>query len=625
MLEDLNKEQLRAVKNIYGPMLVIAGAGSGKTRTLVNRIVYMMKKDIDPEHILLLTFTRKAAREMLERASKATNEDCDNIEGGTFHSFALKTLKKHCQVLGYSNNFVVLDPSDSKDLMTFIRDMHKPNNSFPNAGMLKNVISRKLNTDEDIDYIITKFYPNHKIWIPKIEDVFESYQKYKKDKNLMDFDDLIFNLRKLLKIKSVRKRLAKKHRYILVDEYQDTNLIQRDIIRLFGKEHHNIMATGDDQQSIYSFRGAEVKNILEFPKDFKNAKIVKITQNYRSINTIVSLSNQIVESAREKYDKELFSTIVGTEKPIYYRPKSEENQAIKVVEIINKLLEKKVEPNKIGVLFRMNKSSNLIEAELMKYKIPFIKYGGMSFIGSRHIKDILAFMRILTCKTDTISWFRTLNMIPGVGSKTINSIIENVLEEGYRGLEYYKDKKYGNKIEDLHRMIKKCRSYSPKKTVDITRTILKYYEPYFKKIENESRRKDLDSFKKIVSRYKSIKQMVNDLSIDPQEEEKDERGNVILSTIHSSKGLEWEYVFIIDVNEGKIPCEYAKNEDDIEEERRIFYVSCSRAKKKLYLFSPMNEVEAILHRTGQENDEYNSESRFIKEIKNFNDFVEKYN
>lgn len=595
---ELNPAQLKAVESIDGPHLIIAGAGSGKTRVLVYRVAYLVQKGINPEEILLLTFTRKAAEEMLKRASRLLDERCQKVSGGTFHSFANSILRKYAQLVGVTNNFTILDQSDAEDTVNLIRTQlgyHKLKERFPRKRALLELISKSVNKSEDIEKVLYEEYPQFLEWANEVKKIRDEYAKYKLSKSLLDYDDLLVYLKNLLYTHNeIRHSFSRKYKYIMVDEYQDTNKLQAQIIYLLASEHKNIMVVGDDSQSIYSFRGANFKNIMDFPKIFSDAKIIMLEENYRSVQPILSLTNEVISNAEEKFEKTLFTKKKGSKLPIFVDAEDENSQSRYVADKILELREEGVELSDIAVLFRSGWHSNDLEIELASRNIPFIKYGGQKFVEAAHIKDIISYLRITYNIFDAVSWHRALLLMRGIGPKTAERIISKV-SLGKKDFDL--DQKLIDKSPDLAALLELLQSgLNSDSPAEMIRVFLKYYEPLLKdKYDDFNKRlNDLDSLERIASRYNSLEKFLADMALDPPERNIVERGikdkddsTLTLSTIHSAKGLEWNTVFLIYVAEGHLPSYLSlENKEQIEEERRLFYVAMTRAKENLFLLKP---------------------------------------
>jgi len=592
---ELNPAQLKAVESINGPHLVIAGAGSGKTRVLVHRVAYLVEQGIAPEQILLLTFTRRSAEEMLRRASLLLDERCRNVSGGTFHSFANMILRKYAKLLEINNNFTILDQADAEDAVNLMRtqlNFHKTEKRFPRKHAILEVISKSVNKSEEISDVLLDEYPQFIEFSAEIKKIRDEYSKYKRQKSLLDYDDLLVFLKNLLtKHEDVRVNLSAKYKYIMVDEYQDTNKLQAHIACLLAADHANIMVVGDDAQSIYSFRGANFKNIIDFPKIFKDTKIITLEENYRSTQPILNLTNAVIARAKEKFEKNLYTRKKGGSAPVFIDCPDENAQSVFVAEKILELREEGVALKDIAVLFRSGWHSNDLEIELTSRNIPFAKYGGQKFVEASHIKDLVSYLRIAYNQHDQVSWLRALLLIPRIGPKTASKIIESISNSSK--LEELKQK--NEELEKLFDLLKDI-DIEHNEPAEIIARFLVYYQPLLKiKYDDFNKRlNDLDSLLRIAQRYKTTEQFLVDMALEPPERMLVEPGRpdkgdspLTLSTIHSAKGLEWHTVFLIYVAEGHLPSYLSlETEEQIEEERRLFYVAATRAKVNLFLLKP---------------------------------------
>ncbi|MCF8240003.1 MAG: ATP-dependent helicase [Melioribacteraceae bacterium] len=601
----LNAAQYDAAKAVEGVYLVIAGAGTGKTRTLVYRVARLVEMGYEPKSILLLTFTRKAAREMMNRAALLLDNRCSKINGGTFHSFANITLRKYAKIVGLENSFTILDQGDSEDVVNLIRgqmNLPKEKKRFPNKKTLFKVFSLSVNTGITIEKLIEDDYPHFADYLPQIMDIFKIFTAYKKKNNLLDYDDLLIYLRRfLLDLSPSAKQFLSQINFTMVDEYQDTNKLQADIVRGLAQVNQNVMVVGDDSQSIYSFRGANFKNIMDFPNLFNNVEIIKLEENYRSTQEVLNFANHIIESAIEKYTKFLFTRKNGGELPAIISAANENMQSRFITERILELREEGVPLSEIAVLFRSSFFSFDLEIELNKADIPFIKFGGMKFIESAHIKDMLAFMRVSINQFDFVSWYRILLLHEGIGPKKAQQIIDELsiskISIKVHPDSALSDNKYSDKIYKLfltlHDIQKKKRTPS-----EMAEIIFNYYEPLFidKYDDYNKRKKDIEIFMNISENYSAIENFLADMALEPPQDtvidvEAEDKENefVTLSTIHSAKGLEWHTVFIIHAMEGFFPSSQSfENTEALEEERRLMYVAATRAKNNLYVSYPMN-------------------------------------
>lgn len=599
--KELNTKQREAVFSTVGPHLVIAGAGSGKTRALVYRVAYLVEQGVRPEEILLLTFTRKAALEMLRRASLILDERCNKVSGGTFHSFANMILRKYASSLGLASNFTILDTSDSEDVINLIRTklgFHKSAKRFPRKGAIFEVISKSINKSQSMEKVLYAEYPQFIEWTGEIARIKSEYIAYKRQRSALDYDDLLVYLKELLATcDAVRLSLSKRYAYIMVDEYQDTNRLQAQIAYLLAAGHKNIMVVGDDSQSIYAFRGAHFRNIIDFPKIFKEARIITLEENYRSTAPILNLTNEIIHHAKEKFEKTLFTRKPGDNLPFYRETRDEHDQSEYVADKIVTLREEGVALSDIAVLFRSGWHSNDLEIELAARGIPFVKYGGQKFIEAAHIKDVLSYLRIVHNPLDQVSWLRILLLLPKVGPKTAEDILTSFIVNQKYLLSNTPSRLF-EKIPSLAALFAIIRNIEKGERIpaEVLQLFLEYYQPLLRdKYDDFSKRlNDLDSLMRIASRYKSLERFLSDMTLEPPERSIVEAGfkdkddsPLTLSTIHSAKGLEWHTVFIIYLAEGHLPSYFSlENDEAIEEERRLFYVAATRARETLFLLKP---------------------------------------
>ncbi|PCI27292.1 MAG: hypothetical protein COB67_08820 [SAR324 cluster bacterium] len=626
--KELNTPQYEAVTNLEGPQLVIAGAGSGKTRVLVHRVANLIEQGVVPQSILLLTFTRKSSNEMMQRASKILDRRCMQIAGGTFHSFCNKILRRYATAIGYSTRFTIADRADAEDIITIYRSaLDGPKRkSFPKKGTIMNILSKAVNTGKTVQALLQEEYPQYEEEAEVIVRIGKSYKKYKKEHSIMDYDDLLTNAVTLLKENAeIRRHLSNSYRYIMVDEYQDTNKIQAHIACLLASEHQNIMVVGDDSQSIYSFRGANFKNIMDFPKLFEKCTITRLEQNYRSTQPILDFTNAIIENAREKYTKHLFSEIKGDIRPKLIQPIGQDEEAEFICKKILELKQEGTPLNRIAVLFRSSYHANRLEVALSRHHLPYEKYGGLKFMDSAHIKDLLAYIRIALNPLDNISWKRVLRLLEGIGEVTAGKIIEDIVTEGVSALtsKKYAKRKYAKLLLELQEIMILIMDEATD-PLDHLEALMKYYEPILKKSYEDyhKRASDLESLLQIAERYQVGDEFLSDLTLDPPNTKSDVNPDekvedpLILSTIHSAKGLEWDSVFLIHFLEGYLPSRQSLDSDSgIEEERRLFYVAATRAERNLWLSSPSFYINDYAG--------FSETSRFLKEMSYLDDLVDK--
>ena len=599
--EDLNEAQLEAVKSKDGPILVIAGAGSGKTKTLTYRVARLIEDGIKPENILLLTFTKKAAAEMLSRATIVLDNRCEKVAGGTFHSFANIILRKYSKLLGLKNNFTIMDRADCEDVINHIvgQLFPKKEKRFPKKSTLLDIYSKSINKVTPTKQIIADEFPQFAHCEDKIIEVHKAYVAYKRENSVLDYDDLLLYIKLLLENNDgLRKRLSNEYKYIMVDEYQDTNTLQADVIRLLASEHNNIMAVGDDAQSIYSFRGANYRNILDFPRLFENTKIIKLEQNYRSTQNILKLTNEIISKAKEKYTKNLFSNIVSPQVPALICAKDTQMEADFICQRILELLDEDISLSDICVLTRNARMSYNLEIELSKRAIPFQKFGGPKFMETAHIKDVVAHLRVILNPDDVISLTRILLLLKGVGASTVNNIMPIIKGDLKPDIKLLPSNK-SQSLTPLFNTLGQLRDYSTtKKPEEIVSAIINYYRPILKdKYDDFSKReKDLDHFEYLSTQYSNLEDFISDLALEPPDtsvegmyKKNSDDEALTISTIHSAKGLEWDSVFIIGAVDGRFPSAYSFNsEEEMDEELRLMYVATTRAKNNLYITYPVD-------------------------------------
>ena len=601
---ELNKEQYTAVRTTEGSLLVIAGAGSGKTRTIIYRLAYLIEKGIEPNKILLLTFTRKASNEMLERANTLLkNNKCNSVMGGTFHSFSNYILRKYYKILNIMPNFTIVDTSDSEDIIDLIRQemkFDKKDKAFPKKSRIQTIISRARNLDTSIDNVIKTEYKGLSDFIEEIRIIEQAFYEYKKANNILDYDDLMEFLRNSLRDnEDFRTKVQNNFEYIMVDEFQDTNSIQKDIIDLIAMKTKNLMVVGDDSQSIYGFRGANVENILIFPETYPDCKVIKIEQNYRSTQNVLDLTNNIVRSSVIGYKKELFSDKTSNIKPIVKKFFSQQDEAKFIVDQILAYREKNIPLNEIAVLYRSSFQSNYVQAELTKRNIPYVVYGGIKFTERRHVKDIISYLRVIFNPYDSVSWNRILKIVPSVGNATASKIINEIQEKnGVFELDSFKGKKFYPELIKLKDAIDQAKDdfITISKKVEILKS---YYAEILKKLEDDyaERLLDVDVIYSLSANYEKLEKFLSDFALDPPSTkfqdkttpltDETEEKSVVLSTIHSAKGLEWNTVFVTHLLDGLLPSSSSLYKiENVEEERRLFYVACTRAKENLFLTMP---------------------------------------
>ncbi len=614
---ELNPNQLLAATTIEGKVLVIAGAGSGKTKTLTYRTSYLIENGVSPKEILLLTFTRKAANEIKSRAktllaSSFSGENLSNskalndIMSGTFHSFCNMLLRQYSGLLGINPRFTILDTGDSEDAIDLIHKEKKystkiTNQAFPRKKTLQNIFSTSRNRRIHIRDLIESNYPDIAVHIPVIEQLAIDFHQYKRTNHLYDFDDIISQVVRHLKTNDTfRQLLQNQYHYIMVDEYQDTNIPQKELIDLIcAPASVSLMVVGDDNQSIYAFRGANYENILLFGESYPEAKLIKLEQNYRSTPAVLDYINALSEQITLGYQKQLYSgaSIKGL-KPIFCRLSDETREAKYIADKII-TLKSDYDYQDFAVLCRTSFQSNYIQLEFMERNIPFIVVGGIRFIERRHIKDVLAFVKILYNPNDTIAWHRILTLFKGVGSVTATRLTQaiNADNNSFEPLLMANFAKKSTQLEPLHKVLNKA---SQSQSVEIIiELILEFYIPVLKVNEDNwrERSEDFRVLKNLATEHDSLDKFLENLALDPPndsvatagelEQGQESNDKVTISTIHSAKGLEWPVVFVNSLVDGMTP-HYRSLDDfeELEEERKLFYVACSRAKSQLFLTAP---------------------------------------
>lgn len=598
----LNDAQYRAVTADEGPHLVVAGAGTGKTRTLTHRVAWLVQQGVRPESILLLTFTRRASQEMLRRATGLLDERCRRVGGGTFHSFANLTLRRFAERLGFHPRFTILDRSDAVDLVGILRSeagYGGKGKRFPRSDTLVDLFSKHVNTQKTLGDLLELDAPQFLDDRDAVEDLFGRFRRRKKEQNVLDYDDLLLFLRDLLREHAeVRQELAARYRHVLVDEFQDTNRLQAHISALLASVHRNLMAVGDDAQSIYGFRGATVRNILDFPKIFPGARVTKLEQNYRSTQPILDLGNGVLAAAKEGYGKQLFSELDEGEPPTLVRTPDDHGQAEFVARRVLELREEGVPLSQIAVLARAAWHTSEVELEFQQRNIPFRKFGGIRFVEAAHIKDVCSLLKLSANPFDAAAWFRALQLLEGIGPKTARSVTDHVLERDgdVRVLVQPKlsSRKYGRELTQLSELLQRISAESVGVAARLEQ-VLEAYTPWMDRKYDDAnqRRNDFDSLATIAGRYADVESFLADLAIDPPDfsrggpDDDPEDEWVTVSTVHSAKGLEWHTVFVLQMNAGRFPSFQSLGKDeDYEEERRLLYVAVTRAKRHLYLMKP---------------------------------------
>ena len=609
LTDSLNAEQARAATFGDAPLLVIAGAGTGKTRTLIHRVAHLIERGVAAERILLLTFTRRAAGEMLSRAERLVGSAGARVHGGTFHSVGHRLLRQFGTAAGLPADFTIMDQGDAQDLMQLSRGalgFAKSAKRFPKKETLHYLYSRHVNTELPIDELLHRELPHFLEYEEQIVALFADYTLRKQERNLVDYDDLLLFWATMLEASpQLAARIAGLYDHVLVDEYQDTNLLQARILRGMCAGHRRLTVVGDDAQSIYSFRGAHFRNILDFPKQFPGATLVTLAQNYRSTQPILTLSNTLISRAEERFTKDLWSTREGGEPPWLVTAKDEAQQTRFVVDRVLQLHEGGVPLREMAVLFRAGYMSADLEIELTNRKIPFEKWGGLKFLEAAHVKDVLAFLRVSDNPRDEVSWYRILMLMPGIGDSTARALMASMQERAWDP-DAFTHLIAPPRAREAHRalalLLRQLRGLAggedggARVANDITAIRALYDTVLREKYDRpEARLADLDQLRTIAAGYPGRGAFLAALALDPPSSTQDLAGGsesesdaLVLSTVHSAKGKEWKAVFLIWAVDGWFPSSRAVEEpDELEEERRLMYVALTRAKDELVVVYPM--------------------------------------
>jgi DNA helicase-2/ATP-dependent DNA helicase PcrA len=621
---ELNPDQLAAVTHGEGPLLIIAGAGTGKTRTLVYRVAHLIDSGVSPERILLLTFTRRAAQEMLSRAERLVGTSSTRVHGGTFHATGHRLLRQFGGRVGIASDFSIMDQGDAVDLMGIARanlGAGRKDKRFPKKETLHWLYSRHVNTEFAIEDILHEEVPQFLDYSHEILRIYAEYISRKQERALMDYDDLLLTWALMLENSpDLATRIAGMYDHVLVDEYQDTNQLQSRILRGMCGAHRNITVVGDDAQSIYSFRGASQRNILDFPRHFSGARLVTLEQNYRSTQPILDVTNTVISRALERFTKNLWTKRAGGDRPWLVTVRDEHEQTRFVVDRILELHEEGIPLREMCVLFRAGYMSADLEIELANRNVPFEKWGGLKFLEAAHVKDVVAFLRVIDNPRDEVSWYRVLMLMPGIGDTTARGLMATMAERGWDpdALAHWTAPP---RARDAHRalsqLLRRLRGqaranapaggpeHSVSAEIDLIRTLYddllrdRYDRP-------EARLADLDQLRTIASGFPSRSNFLSTIALEPPQSTQDlaegtgeeDDDALVLSTAHSAKGKEWDVVFLVWAVDGWFPLARAtEKEDELEEERRLMYVALTRARNHLAVTYP---VHVYSSRRGQD-------------------------
>jgi DNA helicase II / ATP-dependent DNA helicase PcrA len=639
-LETLNPAQRRAVEHgvtasghVGPPLLVIAGAGSGKTNTLAHRVAHLIVNNADPRRILLMTFSRRAAAEMGKRVERIARKVIGENAGvladalswsGTFHGVGARLLRDYADQIGLDPAFTIHDREDSADLMNLVRHglgFSKTESRFPTKGTCLAIYSRCVNAEADLAQVIGQFFPWCSGWASELKELFAAYVEAKQQQNVLDYDDLLLYWAQMMSETAIADDIGGRFDHVLVDEYQDTNRLQSSILLALKPAGRGLTVVGDDAQSIYSFRAATVRNILDFPDQFSpRAELITLDRNYRSTQPILSAANGVIELAKERFTKNLWTERTSEAKPRLVAVRDEADQARYVVERVLANREEGSLLKQQAVLFRTSSHSGPLEIELTRRNIPFVKFGGLKFLDSAHIKDMLALLRFVENPRDRVAGFRILHLLPGIGPASAQRVLDQMAEAADPIAALCRLPSPPRSGEDWKAFVQaianlRCGEWP----ADIERARL-WYEPHLDRIHEdaETRRADLIQLEQIASGYPSRERFLTELTLDPPDATSDQAGvplldedYLILSTIHSAKGQEWKSVYVLNVVDGCMPSDLgAGTSAELEEERRLLYVAMTRAKDDLHLIVPQRFFTHGQHAQGDRH-VYASRTRFI--------------
>ena len=650
-LEELNPAQRRAAEHgldedggglgsrAGGPLLIIAGAGTGKTHTLASRVARLILNGADPRRMLLLTFTRRAAAEMARRTQRilARARNAQASEGGrpvlgelrwvgTFHGIANRLLRLHAEAVGLDPSFTVLDRSDSEDLLDLLRNelgFAKRATRFPRKGTCHAIYSHTVNAQRSLEETLERAFPWCEAWPEELRQLFGTYVEKKQDLHVLDYDDLLLYWKIMMSERALAEQVSERFDHVLVDEYQDTNALQAAILMSLRPDGSGLTVVGDDAQAIYSFRAATVRNILDFPARFDPpATVVALEHNYRSTRPILDACNGVIERAKERFTKNLFSDRPSRQKPVLVTVEDEDAQVEYVVERILQHREAGVELRRQAVLIRTANHSDLLEVELARRNIPFVKYGGLKFLEAAHVKDLLGVLRWVENPRDAVAAFRVLQLLPGVGPAQAQHAIDHLAARRFDLTALGRFRPTAAAAEDwpgLCRLLAGLRNgrIDLQSQVGLAR---RWYEPHLERLYEAAavRAGDLEQLEQIAAAYPTRERFLTELTLDPPEVAGDEAGPphldedyLVLSTIHSAKGQEWDVVFVLNAVDGCIPSDMATGSpEEIEEERRLLYVAMTRAREQLHVVHPLRFFVRQQRRRGDRH-VYAPRSRFL--------------
>jgi DNA helicase II / ATP-dependent DNA helicase PcrA len=617
-LSKLNDQQRAAAMFTGGPLLIIAGAGTGKTNTLAHRVAHLLAAGTRPDRVLLLTFTRRASSEMLKRvesilmscpaaagglpAGRARHPALSRLWGGTFHSVANRLLHLYSRSVGLGESFTVLDRSDAEDLLNEVRSdlgLDRGEVRFPKKGTCLSIYSRCLNAQQTVEEALKQHFPWCMGYPEQLKKLFGQYTLRKQQQNVLDYDDLLLYWFHLMQDPSLAREVSGRFDAVLVDEYQDTNLLQATILQKLCPAGRGLTVVGDDAQSIYSFRAATVHNILQFTEHYPGATVLKLEQNYRSVQPILDATNAVIALCPKRHEKELFSTRLSRQKPRLVTLCDEDQQSDHVIRRILEHCEAGIALRKQAVLFRAAHHSDALEVELSRRNIPFVKYGGLKFLEAAHVKDVLSILRLAENPRDTTSALRVLQLIDGIGPSYARRAIAHLQESGFDFTGWRQFTPHPAAAGQWPEFVEMLVTLAPDQLplAGQIASVKQFYSPVLEKRYDQAlvRRRDIDQLEQISSSFRSRLAMLNELVLDPPASTQDlsgpplrEEDYLILSTIHSAKGCEWDVVYVIHAADGNIPSDMATGSDEeIEEERRLFYVALTRARDFLEVCMPL--------------------------------------
>jgi ATP-dependent DNA helicase UvrD/PcrA len=641
-LAKLNPDQRRAVEHggpdyaMAPPLLIIAGAGSGKTNTLAHRVAHLIVNGVDPRRILLLTFSRRAAAEMARRVERITASVMANTTGarvatsdalgwsGTFHAIGARLLREYALQIGLDRSFTIHDREDSADLINLIRHdlgFSRTDQRFPAKGTCLAIYSRAVNAELALDDVLGSFFPWCANWEAELRSLFSAYVEAKQRQHVLDYDDLLLYWAQMMAEPSLAAEVAARFDHVLVDEYQDTNRLQASILLALKPDGIGLTVVGDDAQSIYSFRAATVRNILDFPGHFSpSAEIATLERNYRSTQAILAAANAVIDLAEERFTKNLWSDRASAERPQLVSLRDESEQARYVAAQVLENRERGIALKSQAVLFRASHHSASLEIELARCNIPFVKFGGLKFLEASHIKDVLAFLRWAENLRDRVAGFRVIQLLPGAGPATAGRLLDHVGEEGAAAFDaFVPPAATATHWADFAETIRLVRGRGVGWPAELD-LVCRWYAPHLERMHEDfaMRQADLVQLAQIASTYPSRERFLTELTLDPPDATSDEAGvplldedYLILSTIHSAKGQEWTSVFVLNTVDGCIPSDLGTGSAaEIEEERRLLYVAMTRAKDHLHLIVPQRFF-AHQQRSNGDRHMYAARTRFI--------------